>query len=304
MTATQLTRIAIALGVVLLLWGAAEILGGGIGRGGGAVPIRSTTMDEADTVELRRSDDTLVLVKDGGRWTVDGFASDVSLLRDLFADFGDSLRAELVARSPSSHTRMGVDSAGGKRLRIVAGDRTLIDLWVGNRGTVWEGIFVRPEGDDRVYELRGRLAGAADRPLNDWRDKRIVEIEPDSVAQVALERGRRRYVLERVTDGWRFADGGAADAAKATRLVGAYRSLVAQGSYFATEAEAAAADFARPDRRITMLAAGGDTLAALAFDSTDTGFWVRRSFGGPVFHLFTWKVDDLVPPDSALRVNP
>lgn len=301
MTAKQLTRIAIALGVVLFLWGLAELLGGRRDGPEHVAGIQRVSMAAADSVELRRSEDTLRFVKaESGAWTVNGHAAEESMVQDIFRTFSDSLQAELRARSPSSHARMGVDSAGGKRLRIVAGDRTLVDLWVGQRGSVWETVFVRPVGDDRVYALGGPLASQVDRAVNDWRDKRIATVEPDSVRRIVVERGRRRYALERGDNGWRFAAGGAVDSAAAARLLTAFRSLTAQGSAFATDEEAASADFARPERRITLVGVSGDTLAALAFDSVATGFWVRRAAGGPVFHLFQWKVDELVPTDSAL----
>lgn len=302
MTPTTLKRIAIALGVVLLLWSVAELLGGRSDRLRDQLPLRAVTPPEADTVELRRADDTLRLVKDSaGVWTVNGYAASADAVRELFASFTDTLRADLAARSPSSHARMGVDSAGGRRLRIVAGDRLLVDLWVGGRGNVWESVFVRPAGDDRVYELRGRLAALADRPRNDWRDKTIVTVVPDSVTRLAVERGRRRYALERADGGWQFADGAAADSAEVARLLDAFRRVTAQGASFATDEEAAQADFGRPDRRVTLLGDTGDMLAVLAFDSTDAGFWVRRGAGGPVFQLYRWRVDELTPEDSVLR---
>ncbi len=72
---------------------------------------------------------------------------------------------------------------------------------------------------------------------------------------------------------------------------------------FATAEEAAAADFARPERRVTAFGAAGETLAALAFDSTDGGFWVRPAGSETVFHLYTWKVNELAPQDSTLRTD-
>lgn len=302
MSATQLKRIAIAFGVVLLLWGAAEIVGGHGARVRETASIPLVTAAQADTVELRRAADTLRFVKTAtGAWTVNGYATEPAMIERLFRTFSEDGRSDLVARNPTSHARMGVDSASGRRLRIVGGNRTLVDLWVGQRGNVWESVFVRPQGDDRVYELRGPLASHMDQGLNDWRDKRILSVEPDSVWRVAVERGRRRYTLERADGGWRFAAAGAADSAEVARLLSGFRSLTAQGASFATDEEAARTDFARPDRRVTLLGATGDTLAALTFDSTATGFWVRRLSGGPVYHLFTWRVDELAPADSVLR---
>jgi hypothetical protein len=77
----------------------------------------------------------------------------------------------------------------------------------------------------------------------------------------------------------------------------------AQGSAFATPAEADSADFARPDARVTLFGAEGDTLAALVFDSTAAGYWVRHAQGGTVYRMYGWKVDEILPIDTTLRAR-
>jgi hypothetical protein len=45
----------------------------------------------------------------------------------------------------------------------------------------------------------------------------------------------------------------------------------------------------------------GDTLAALVFDSTEAGYWVRYAAGGIVYRMYGWGVDDIVPAPSRLQ---
>ncbi len=107
--------------------------------------------------------------------------------------------------------------------------------------------------------------------------------------------------MARDSTGWRFEDGAEADSAGVTRVLDAFTPLTAQGVAFASPAQADSADFTRPDRRLILLDAADDTLAALLFDSTSTGFWVRHAGGGTIYHLLRWKVDDIAPADSTLR---
>jgi hypothetical protein len=232
---------------------------------------------------------------------VNGYAASPEAVDELFQAAANPLRGSLVARSASSHGRMGVDSVTGTRLRVISAGDTLVHLVVGNQGRQYGTAYVRQVGDEHVYQLRGRLGTLAQRTVTDWRDKRIVVLDPQQIERVTVERGGGRYTLARVDSVWGFADGTTADSAEVARLLREYGTVSAQASAFATPTQADSADFGRPDRRLTLLAAGSDTLAALVFDSTDAGYWVRHAAGGTVYRLHGWKVDDLTPHDSTLR---
>jgi hypothetical protein len=104
--------------------------------------------------------------------------------------------------------------------------------------------------------------------------------------------------LAKAEGGWRVGND-PADSAAVARVLAALADLAAAG--FASDSEANALDFARPDRRLVVMNARGDTLLALAVDSTTSGIWVRRGAGPTVFRLDAWRLDELTPADSALR---
>ena len=302
MTVRQLRQIGIALVVAIGLWGLARLLGGG----GDEIPqsqvIRAVAALEVDTAEFAGTDDTVRLVQImPGTWLVNGYAASPDAVSELFAALTEGATGELAARSATSHERMGVDDAGGTRLRFVRGDQTLATVILGRQGRAYRTIYARRAGEDEVYLLEGQLATLANRPVSDWRDKRIVAVAPDSIARVAVSRGRAGYTLVRGDSAWTFSDGAATDSAAVARLLGEFTSLTAQGNAFATPAEADSTDFSQPDRLLTLFTAGGDTLAALVFDSTASTFWVRHLDGETIYRLYQWKVDALTPVDSTLR---
>ncbi|NIN51104.1 MAG: DUF4340 domain-containing protein [Gemmatimonadales bacterium] len=302
MTPRQLKRLAVVLVAVLILWGMLEMLGGRSDMIEEVGLLRPVTAAEVDTIELAGPDDTVRLVQSvPGTWSVNGYPASADGVSELFRAIAESVKASLVARSPSSHQRMGVDTASGKRLRIVRGDNTLANLVVGRQGRQFRTVYARRDGDDRVYLMEGALAPLLDRSLTDWRDKRIVAVEPDSITRVAVERGGSGYAIERAAEGWTFTDGGQTDSAAVSKLLGGFRDLVAQGAAFAAPEQVDSTDFVRPDRRVTLFGGQADTLAALVFDSTEAAYWVRHAAGGIIYRLYSWKVDDLAPADSSLR---
>src|SRR5439155_446776 len=144
---------------------------------------------------------------------------------------------------------------------------------------------------------RGRLASLADRAVDDWRDKRIAAIEPDSVALIAVERGKDRYTLQRAGKTWKL-QGAPADSGAVARLLEKYRTVTAAG--FASPAQADSARALRPARRLSVRSARGTTLVVLVFDSIPGAFWVRRTSGvggggeaGALYRMNAWDVDGL-----------
>src|SRR5207247_102794 len=75
---------------------------------------------------------------------------------ELFAALRDSTPAELAAESPGSFARLGVDSTGGRWIRVAGGGRTLVELITGQNGPAFGTLYVRKPGDTRVFLWRGR----------------------------------------------------------------------------------------------------------------------------------------------------
>ena len=302
MTIQQLKRLGIALVVVLGLWGLATI----IGRGGDAIEQAELVGDiaaaEVDVVEFSSAEKTIRLVQDQpGIWTVNGFAADPNIVDDLFTALSDAGTGELAAQNPSSHQRMEVDEVGGTRLTVTRGDATLVNVLIGRQGRAYRTVYVRSDGDDKVYLVESQLGALVDRQVNDWRDKRIVAVDTASVTRIEVSRGRDRYSLARGDSAWTFADGVETDSAAVQRLLGEFSLLEAQGSGFPSPEQLDSLNFDAPERRLSLFDAGGASLAALLFDSSGSNFWVREADGETVFQLFQWKANNLTPADSTLR---
>ncbi len=198
MTGRQLVRIAIVLAAAVVLWGVAAMLG----RGGGELErvelLRGVDTAEVDTVEIARADDTVRLVRSAaGAWTVNRFDASSEAVQELLQLIAEPIAGELAALSPSSHPRLGVDTASGKRLRVVRGDRVVGALIVGTQGRQFRTVYARRPSEDRAYLVREPLASLVDRTLTEWRDKRVVTTEPERLEQVSVERGPDRYTLVR-----------------------------------------------------------------------------------------------------------
>jgi hypothetical protein len=299
-TPKQLLRAALALVILVFLWGAVQLFRKS--RADRPVGIRMpvTSAAATDSIVIISSSDTLRVVRHPQGWTVNGFPADTSAVNQFFSALADTTAtSEMVAESPGSLPRLGVDSTG-RRVVIWSGGQSHLDLVFGRHGPDFEGVYVRRPAESVVYLLHGGLPDAVERRLDDWRDKKMAAVPPDSVTRVEIARGARSYRLVR-DQGWRFADGTPADSAAVVRLLENFRALSATG--FPSPAQADSARFTRPRRQLRLFGPSGPRLTLL-FDSTASGFLVRADTARAVYLFSSWAADQLTPPDSLLRKRP
>ena len=305
MSAKQLVRLAVGLGVLLLLWGAAALIRDRESASeGGGLALPRLAPGDVDSVRIVRAADTTLLVRrDSSTWTVNGRPASAGAPGELLTALADTaLAAELVAERSASHAGLGIDSASGTRVRVAGNDSLLADLIVGQRTPDLTGGYLRRAGDSLVYLVRGRLPELLSRTPDDWRDRKIAGVAPDSVAGIEVRRGFRSYALRRGERGWALGARAPADSAAVAELLAAFRQVDASG--FAAPAQADSARFSPPDRRTTLLGTDGAALLVLAFDSTAGGFWVRADSGATVYRVDSFTADRLAPAESSVRASP
>jgi Domain of unknown function (DUF4340) len=293
MTQQQLLRLAGALGVALLLWGVLAI-------------VRRPPNDRPERLTLPKFDTAAVdtvtlgpttLVRDGKSWLANGYPAASDAIADLLRGLADtSAWSELVAESKSSYGRLGVGADSGQHVRVIGHGKTLLDVITGKHTPDYAGVYLRLAHAEPVYALHGGFATALTKTADDWRDKRIVAVAPESVATIAIQHGKNSYTLRRTNPGWKFADGRDADSTTVNTLLGSYRDLRASG--FAT-----AADFKAAPLHAKITTKSGAALANLAFDSTAGGVYARADSLGTVFRIESWMLGQLMPADSTLRLK-
>jgi hypothetical protein len=304
MSSKQLLRLALLLATVLVLWGAVALASRrSEGKSESAKLIPPIDTSKIDTIAITRAGDSAILARRraaGSGWQVNGFPADAGLITDLLAALADTLvTGELVARNPASHERLRITADSGRRVRVVSGSRTVVDLIAGKHTTDFGGIYLRRTGSPEVYAVRGSLSTALGRQSDEWRNHAIASIAPDSVAMIDIRRGTRTYSLRRKGSRWSFASGASADSAAVSGLLTSYRDLKAAG--FSNQAQEDSLKKARPRRTARLLDQRGKPVLSLTFDSLASGIWVRHDSGGPGYRLDSWTADRLTPADSMLR---
>lgn len=302
MSVQHLKLIAVGLAVLLLLWGGSAVFSRGSDTVTGALTLPALRAADVDSIMLGKGPEALVVAKQSATaWSVNGARADPASVNDLVQALTDKVQPELVAQTASSFARLQVDSATGRPLRLVGGGKSLLAVIVGVRANEFQSVYLRRPGDAHVYLWRGALASVVRRGIDDWRDKHIAVLEPDSIGALDVQRGPERYNVQRVGKRW-VVNGGATDSAAVAQYLGRVKTITAAG--FATPKEVDSTRAQRPSRRLTVRGRQG-VLLTLAFDSTPSGFVVRHlaglgGEGATVYRMNLWDVDGLTPVSRAL----
>lgn len=302
MSPSFLKRAGLVLLVLLIVWGLLAVLRRDTSEEIGRLVIPTIDPADLNQVTIQSATDTIYLARlPNNNWEANGLPATSSVVNELYNAVFDSAmmaESELAARSASSHARMGVTDMGRSRMLFMAGADTLADLRVGNPTEGGKGAFVRLGDAVEVYRVKGDLARLGSQGVDGWREKKIVGVAEENVGSVEVSWPGRRYTLARAEAGGWVIDGAPTDTLATSAFFRGFLDLQAAG--FPTAPEAETIDFTRPDGRIVLRGMGGDTLAALVFDSTESAIWTRHASGGPVYRLELWHGARLAPGRDVL----
>ena len=149
----------------------------------------------------------LHVVKADGRWIVTSASRAPADAKevDAFVEAIASLQGEVRGRGEKAFADFGVDDAHALKVELGSGaEAPAATVLVGKQGDAGNTSFVRKAGDDRVFHVRAdlrRMLGtfAADQPppADHWVNKVVLDLKPEALARVIVERPDGGWVLRR-----------------------------------------------------------------------------------------------------------
>lgn len=292
--------------IALVLWGGVNLVSRWSGGGPTAAPaladiFQGATAGAVTSVHISGPKDTLTLArsaKPGAKWTVNGLATDSGTVARFFATLKDTRIGDLVSTNPANQAAMGLsrDSAWTLSFEVGGKSRTLL---VGKTGPNYNSAYVRLPGKDNVYLASGNLRPNVTRELDDWRNKRVVEVDTAQVHRLEVARDGKSYTVVRKDSTWTLANGDSVRAPVVRDILEELSGLQAAGFLAKTDSMAT-----RPEgAHVLALSASGDTLGQVALGSGKSDRWARTPGDSVTYRLAAWRVDRLVPAESALVVT-
>lgn len=300
MSSLQLKRLAIAVVVLLGLWGVSALLSHRSDRVRGrlALPVLPPTL--TDTISIVHGRDTVRLAQVSPHvWTANGFPAAPGKGDELLQAIGDTAPRDVASINRATLNRMGLDTLTAWRLSVGPTNQPRLTLLIGNPGEEYGTAYVRLPKSDTAYLWRGTLPALVQRVPDIWRDHHIASVAPDSIQSIEITLHGKRFTVARQGKGWTVA-GQRADSTKVGILLAQYRNLDAQS--FGTRDSLRGVN-PRGHRVVTIRGRGPAPLLTLVLDSAAGGFWAAKSGDSTVYRMAAYSVLQLTPAADSLRAR-
>lgn len=167
--------------------------------------------DDVTKVEIDNPEKKLkaVLVKQDKQWRlsapVDAVA-DSSAAEAVLDKLSDLKVANIAATRKENHARIGVDAEHALHVKAYAGDKLLLDAYLGEAKS--SGTMLRKEGEDVVVATKGSIRYAFDKELKYLRDRTITDADAANIKALSLVSAKGSFKFEKGADGkWAQAKG-------------------------------------------------------------------------------------------------
>ena len=171
----------------------------------------------------------LEFVKEADGWILtDGkYPAESGKINKLLDAVEEVVPVDLVSQA-GSHSRYDLDDETKIVLKAWNGDRLIREIDFGKLSTSGNYNYVLFPGDKNVYTLRGNLSTTLESPADDFRDKKIFQLNRNDIIKLAYSDpagGLSTVLTKSGDDQWIDETGTAFDSTKVSTILGTLSSL-------------------------------------------------------------------------------
>ena len=187
------------------------------------------------------------LEKTNDIWQIEREDAFVPKLNQLWTASTDIDGAQLVARNPANHARMGVQEGQGINVAFWLGEFKQEEFIVGKWAEDVRLCYLRKPARAEVYAIPCPFGNIFDSNADGWRNPVIASIPRDAIESIEFEYPGQDFVLRRVERGWAAETADTSEPANVfavNAVLGTLEGFIAAG--FAPESETEGLDFIGP----------------------------------------------------------
>lgn len=211
-------------------------------------------------------------------------------LDQLWAAVLDIDGAQLIARNPSNHARIGVEEGQGTSVAFWRGEFKQEEFIVGKWTQHVRLCYLRKPARDEVYAVPCPFGNIFDPNTDGWRNPVVASIPRDAIQSIEFAYPDEEFVIRRVERGWVAESGDASEPEPANvfavnAVLERLEGLVANG--FAPQNETQGLDFTAPEgisiRIITSEESPFPTTRVRLLPRDDRTFYARTPVQSTIF---------------------
>jgi hypothetical protein len=260
-------------------------------------------VSEVRGIAVGQGQETVSLAMTDGGWKVgtEEFRADERAVEGVLQDLSE-LRVEAVAsRTGEREELFGLGPEEGIAVRLTGAEGSaLAEFRVGREGPDRFSGYLRLEGEKRVLRVSANLETVFSRPVTGWRERRIVELDEESVEAVVLTRPGGSVLLERDANGEWSADGRPAEAGRISSFLQNIVNL--RASDFA-DPEGAGGAFDEPAAEIVLRGEGRTlTVVAGALEEESNQRYIRTDSSETIYLVSRYSAEQLMKSQEEFLV--
>ncbi|WP_321495539.1 DUF4340 domain-containing protein [uncultured Desulfobacter sp.] len=150
-----------------------------------------------DRMEISKADRLVVLDKSEKGWTVTDkkFPANQGDLEQMLGTLKQIKLSALVSEAKDL-SRYELDAPHAVKVKALAGKDVLCSLVIGKTAPSYNHTFVcLKDGDQTVYQANGNFKDQFDKGSDDFRDKTVLEFDPDGVKKITVEKQGKTAVF-------------------------------------------------------------------------------------------------------------
>lgn len=212
----------------------------------GILPVSPDVIDRVTIAAPAGSEARLDKINDV--WQVDREEAFVPKLNQLWTAAADIDGAQLVARNPANHARMGVQEGQGINVAFWLGEFKQEEFIVGRWSQEVRLCYLRKPARNEVYAIPCPYGNIFDSRADGWRNPIVASIPRDAIESIEYEYPGEDFVLRRVERGWLAENADISEPANVfavNAVLGTLEGFIASG--FAPEQETENLDFTGPE---------------------------------------------------------
>lgn len=265
-------------------------------------------VDDVDMVTLSGGGRQVEFQKSGEDWQVkkpldtkadkNEISAFLSSIRFARASFPDPVPAAQVTGLSRAAVRITLHDAKAKADRV---------LLVGNTAEA-DKYYARDTSRDAVFTIDKDIPEKARRPIFDWRDKTVVQVDRDRIEEIDIQRGDETSSIRKDGSDWKLADGRKVQADKVSGMLSTLEFEKAKDiidsprtlSFYGLDKPRIDVAFKQGSTEMERFAFGGESKDSEGVYIKTSDDPAVRVVSKELFDKFDVKADDLVevPPKS------
>jgi hypothetical protein len=233
---------------------------------------------------LRPDGETIVVQREGAQpWAFGNgvnVPADESAINLMITNLASLDAARVVQEQTADWAPYGLEGDGLLRVTTETAEGSPKSIIFGEDTPTGSSVFARLDGDPRLFTVFSYARDNFDKTIFDWRDKRLLRVDPDSTTTISLDVGPRRMKFaNEENQNWRIVE---AVNLRADRLAlgdlerelsnARISSVLAEGD----EAALSEYSFARPYAVAEIIDASGSHILTLA-EGGPSGYYAKSS---------------------------